>query len=114
MTNLRFVRRTTVVTRDFSGEAAFFKALGDPHRLTIVATLVGSPRPVSVRALATALPINQSSVSHHLTVLRDAGIVTGERRGTWGYYRLEPRMRARLASALRAVLHERWCRSEDA
>lgn len=114
MTSLRFVQRTTVVKRDLSCEAAFFRALGDPHRLTIIAMLVVSARPVSVRALGLALPINQSSVSHHLTVLRDAGIVTGERRGTWGYYRLEPRMRVRLASALEAVLRERWSPSEDA
>jgi ArsR family transcriptional regulator len=114
MMQLRFVRRARTVRTDFSGEAAFFRALGDAHRLTIVATLVRSRGPISVRTLSHGLPINQSSVSHHLTVLRDAGIVEGERRGTWGYYRLAPRMRVRLARALKNLLRERWCRSEEA
>jgi DNA-binding transcriptional ArsR family regulator len=46
------------------------------------------------------LPLNQPTVSHHLKALRDAGVVTSERRGTWVYYRLAPGMRQRLEGAV--------------
>ncbi len=113
MAKVLLAGRPAVVKRDFSAQAAFFRALGDAHRLTIVATLAHARRPMSVRTLSADLPINQSSVSHHLTVLRDAGIVTGERRGTWGFYRIAPDMRDHLASTLKAVLRERWGPSEQ-
>jgi ArsR family transcriptional regulator len=76
--------------RDFSSSADFMKALGDAHRLTIVATLLAANEPVCVCDFVAALPINQSSVSHHLGLLREAGIVVSERKGTWAYYRIAP------------------------
>lgn len=98
---------------DCSGAVAFFHALGDVHRLTIVVTLLRARRPLSVRTMSAGLPINQSSVSHHLTVLRDAGIVVSERRGTWGFYRIVPEIRSALANVLKAVLRERCGASEQ-
>jgi ArsR family transcriptional regulator, arsenate/arsenite/antimonite-responsive transcriptional repressor len=100
-------------TPDYSGDAAFFRALGDAHRLTIIATLFRARSPISVRTLSRNLPINQSSVSHHLTVLRDVGIVVGERRGTWGFYQIAPEMRAFLGRVLKAALRDRWCPNGD-
>ncbi len=94
----------TVYDRDFSAEADLLKALADPHRLTIVATLARSPEPVCVCDFTQALPMNQSSVSHHLGILRDAGIVTSERRGTWAYYSLAPGIKERITLALDAAL----------
>jgi ArsR family transcriptional regulator, arsenate/arsenite/antimonite-responsive transcriptional repressor len=93
--------------RDLSAEATLFKALGDPHRLTIIATLVASSHPVCVCDLTEGLPIGQSSVSHHLAILREAGVVTSERRGTWAYYSLVPRLRARLGAAVDTVAPKR-------
>jgi ArsR family transcriptional regulator len=49
------------------------------------------------------LDLNQSTVSHHLKLLKDAGLVTSVRRGTWGYYSLAPDASVRLAAALRTV-----------
>ena len=44
--------------------------------------------------------LSQPTVSHHLRVLRDAGLVEAERRGTWAYYRLVPEAIERLHAAL--------------
>jgi ArsR family transcriptional regulator len=93
--------------RDLSAEANLFKAFGDPHRLTIIATLAASAHAVCVCDLTEGLPIGQSSVSHHLAILRDAGIVTSERRGTWAYYSLVPGLRTRLGAAVDVVAPKR-------
>ncbi len=92
---------------DRTAEAALFKALGDPHRLTILATLARAADEVCVCDFTAALPLNQPTVSHHLKILRDAGLTVAERRGTWVYYRLAPDGGERLARALQSVLPER-------
>ena len=91
---------------DRAEDAALFKALGDPHRLTMLATLARAGDEVCVCDFTSALPLNQPTVSHHLKTLRDAGLVTSERRGTWVYYRLAEDARARLAASLGALLPE--------
>jgi ArsR family transcriptional regulator len=88
-------------------EAALFRALGDPHRLAILATLARAEDEVCVCEFTSDLPLNQPAVSHHLKVLRDAQLVTSERRGTWVYYRLAPDARERIDGALRSVIPER-------
>jgi ArsR family transcriptional regulator len=90
--------------RDFSVEAELLKALGDPNRLNIVAALAATAHPVCVCDLVDGLPIGQSSVSHHLAILRDAGVVTSERRGNWAYYTLVPNLRSRLRATLTEIL----------
>ena len=62
----------------------FFKALSEPTRLRVVLALTGECRPVSEIAAATGLP--QPSVSHHLRILRDAGIARPDRKGNQVYY----------------------------
>jgi len=64
--------------------AALFKALSEPARLSIVLALSDECRPVSDVAGATGLP--QPLVSHHLRILRDAGIARPDRRGAYVYY----------------------------
>ncbi len=97
----------TVDAVDRRAEAALFKALGDPHRLTMLATLARADDEVCVCDFTSALPLNQPTVSHHLKILRDAGLVTCERRGTWVYYRLAPDAHERLSGALRSAIPER-------
>jgi ArsR family transcriptional regulator len=92
---------------DRTGDAAIFKALADPHRLTILATLARAEDEVCVCDFTSALPLNQPAVSHHLKVLRDAGLVSGERRGTWVYYRLAAGTRTRLDGALQSTIPEK-------
>jgi ArsR family transcriptional regulator len=93
-----------VYNRDLSDEAMLFKALGDPARVAILATLARTDHEVCVCDFTSGLGLNQSTVSHHLKLLKDAGLVTSVRRGTWGYYSLAPDASARLAAALGSVL----------
>lgn len=95
---------TEVDPRDFTAEAAVLKAIADPYRLKIVATIAGNQHPVCVCDLTAGLPIGQSSVSHHLAILRDAGVITCERRGTWAYYSIGPELRSRVIAAIETVL----------
>jgi ArsR family transcriptional regulator len=81
------------------GLAARFKALADPTRLAIVNRLAGAGE-VCVCAFVDDLGLSQPTISHHLRVLREAGLVEARRRGTWGYYRLVPETVAALAGAL--------------
>lgn len=92
---------------DRSSEAVLFKALGDPHRLAMLATLARADDEVCVCDFTTALPLNQPTISHHLKILREAALVTNVRRGTWVYYRLAPGARERLAGALESLLPQR-------
>ncbi len=97
----------TVDLADRTADAVLFKALGDAHRLTILATLARADNEVCVCDFTSALPLNQPTVSHHLKILRDAGLVTCERRGTWVYYRLTPDTRGRIDTILRSVIPEK-------
>jgi ArsR family transcriptional regulator, arsenate/arsenite/antimonite-responsive transcriptional repressor len=82
-----------------NGLATRFKALADPTRLAIVNRLAGAGE-VCVCAFVDDLGLSQPTISHHLRVLREAGLVEARRRGTWGYYRLVPETVAALAGAL--------------
>jgi ArsR family transcriptional regulator len=92
---------------DRSEDAALFRALADSHRLTMLATLARAEDEVCVCDFTSALPLNQPTVSHHLKILRDAGLVTWQRRGTWVYYRLAPDASARIVSAVGSLLPEK-------
>ncbi len=78
--------------------AATFKALGDPTRVAIVNRLAAGE--CCVCDLTDVFELSQPTVSHHLKLLRDAGLVESERRGTWSYYRLIPEAIGRLRAAL--------------
>jgi ArsR family transcriptional regulator len=69
--------------------AVIFKALGDPTRVAIVHRLAGADS-VCVCDLNAAFDLSQPTISHHLRILREAGLVEAERQGTWAYYRLVP------------------------
>jgi ArsR family transcriptional regulator len=69
--------------------AARFKALADPTRVAIINRL-GQCEECCVCDLNAAFDLAQPTISHHLKVLRDAGLVESSRRGTWAYYRLVP------------------------
>ena len=79
-----------------------FHALGDPVRLRLFSLIAASgDGGVCVCDLVEPSGRSQPTVSHHLKVLRAAGLVTSEKRGTWAWYTIEPEQLARL----RAVLH---------
>ena len=70
--------------------AAVAKALGDPVRLQLVDVLRNHAGKVCVCELVPLFDLSQPTVSHHLKVLRDAGIVGSERVGLWAYYFVIP------------------------
>ena len=70
--------------------AAVAKALGDPIRMQLVDVLRKHAGKVCVCELVPLFDLSQPTVSHHLKVLRDAGIVGSERKGLWAYYYVNP------------------------
>jgi ArsR family transcriptional regulator len=75
-----------------------FKALADPVRLRLL-SLIGAHDggEACVCDLTGAFDLTAPTISHHLKVLREAGLITADRRGTWVYYRLVPAALADLA-----------------
>ena len=66
------------------------KAMGDPIRLQLVDVLRAHAGKVCVCELTPLFDVGQPTVSHHLKLLRDAGIVASERKGLWAYYYVLP------------------------
>jgi ArsR family transcriptional regulator len=75
-----------IEVEDAAGLARIARALGDPVRLQIVDVLHHHAGAVCVCEINDLFDLAQSTVSHHLKVLRDAGIVDYEKRGLWGFY----------------------------
>ena len=83
--------------------AALLKAAADPTRLTMLALLAADPDPTCVCHLEAHFRLAQPTISHHLKVLREAGIVTSERRGAWVHYALD-RARVEAQPGLAALI----------
>jgi ArsR family transcriptional regulator, arsenate/arsenite/antimonite-responsive transcriptional repressor len=91
----------TISAPDAADLAAAFKALGDPVRLRLMSMIASADGgEICVCDLTPGFDLSGPTISHHLKVLREAGLIEGDRRGTWVYYRP---IRARLA-ALSALL----------
>ncbi len=88
----------------------FFKALGDPTRVAVLATLAEGGCSCTVSQVADCLPVDLSVVSRHLRVLRDAGIVTANRLGKQVHYQISygvlVRTLRQLADAIEACCPE--------
>jgi len=83
--------------------APMFKALGDPVRLRLLSMIASAGGgEVCVCDLTGAFHLTGPTISHHLRVLREAGLVDSDRRGTWVYYRLIPAGLTVLAALLDA------------
>ena len=84
-----------------SAFAPMFKALGDPVRLRLLSMIASAGGgEVCVCDLTGEFALTGPTISHHLKVLREAGLVDSDRRGTWVYYRLVPAALALLAGLL--------------
>jgi len=78
-----------------------FKALGDPIRLQLMSMIASAPGgEICVCELTPAFEISGPTISHHLRVLREAGLVDAERRASWVYYRARPGLMRQLAALL--------------
>jgi len=78
-------------------DVQILQAIAEPTRLAIVRQLA-SDGEVCACDFTDCCDVSQPTVSHHLKVLREAGVVGAERRGTWIYYRLEPKAASRVAA----------------
>ncbi|HEY7175302.1 MAG TPA: metalloregulator ArsR/SmtB family transcription factor [Micromonosporaceae bacterium] len=73
---------------DAASLSTAFKALSDPIRLQLLSMIASHPSgEVCVCDLTPAFAVSGPTISHHLRVLREAGLIDHERRGTWVYYR---------------------------
>jgi ArsR family transcriptional regulator len=90
------------IDQDKAGAMApVLAALADPVRLRIVSILMSAPDGSCCGCdMEGPLGLSQPTISHHLKVLREAGLVEGERRGRWVHYRVIPERLADIASAL--------------
>jgi ArsR family transcriptional regulator len=81
--------------------ATAFKAIADPGRLRLLSFIAAQPKAEAcVCHLVEPLGLSQPTVSHHLKVLADAGLLARERRGTWMFYRLVPERVEALRNAI--------------
>jgi ArsR family transcriptional regulator, arsenate/arsenite/antimonite-responsive transcriptional repressor len=69
---------------------AVFRALGDPTRLDVYRLIAAQPEPLCVCDIVARFEVSQPTISHHLKILREAGLVTVSRRGVWAYYAAAP------------------------
>lgn len=84
-----------------AGLAPVFKALADPVRLRLFSLVAShSGGEACVCDLASSFDVTQPTISHHLKVLREAGLLDCERRGTWIYYRARPEALVQLSTLL--------------
>jgi DNA-binding transcriptional ArsR family regulator len=82
------------------GTAELMKALADPTRLTMIASLWKARAPICICDFTAGLELSQPTISHHMAKLKEIGLVESEKQGIWIYYRL----RADLAPATRQLL----------
>jgi ArsR family transcriptional regulator len=88
--------------------AAAFRAVADPARLRLLSLIAAQPdAEACVCHLQKPLGLSQPTVSHHLKLLHEAGLLSRERRGSWVYYRIVPERLAALREALAPPLAEK-------
>ncbi len=81
--------------------ARVFKAMGDPVRLRLLSLIAShAGGEACVCDLTGVFDLTGATISHHLKVLRESGLISGERRGTWVYYRVHPDVLGRLSAVL--------------
>jgi ArsR family transcriptional regulator len=68
--------------------SALMKALADPTRLTMLASLWKAKAPICICDFTAGLDLGQPTISHHMSKLKEAGLVESEKRGIWVHYRL--------------------------
>jgi ArsR family transcriptional regulator len=90
-------------TTSLDPEVRLLSALADPTRLAIVRQLAEEVETCACN-FTSCCDVGQPTVSHHLRVLREAGVVVSERRGQWIYYRLAPETAERLGAVARSLL----------
>lgn len=103
--------RGTCCTVDFSLEeeravelSEVLKALADPTRIRIVATLRDAKSALCTCDFTASSELSQPTITHHMGRLRDAGLVEATRGGVWTYYRLRPNLPASVRKIVEALV----------
>lgn len=91
-------------TGDAVPETEIFRALADETRLAIVRMLLG--KELCVCHVIDALDMSQPAISHHLKILRQAGVVRDRREGKWIFYRLNPDAFRRIGEVLSVIVKD--------
>lgn len=94
---------TRTRTTSLDPEVRLLSALADPTRLAIVRQLAQDVETCACD-FTSSCDVGQPTVSHHLRVLREAGVVASERRGQWIFYRLAPETAERLGAVARSLV----------
>lgn len=84
-------------------DVQLLQALADPVRLSIVRQLATANQPICACEFTECCTVSQPTISHHLRVLREAGLATTQRRGTYIYYELTPDFARRWAGIGRSL-----------
>lgn len=92
---------------DVTRLVAGFKALGDATRLEIFHLIAAQQEPICACDIVDRFEVSQPTISHHLRVLREAGLISVSRRGVWAYYAAEPAGRALLDAAVAELVPQR-------
>ena len=95
--------QTRLVNRSVDPDVRLLAALADPTRLEILRELAGSSE-VCACDFTDCCAVSQPTISHHLRVLREAGVVVSERRGSNIYYRVSPDLIERLGGIARGLV----------
>ncbi|WP_243401090.1 MULTISPECIES: ArsR/SmtB family transcription factor [Isoptericola] len=96
--------RAAVDTEEAQRVARVFKALGDPTRVLLLSTVTAAAEgEACVCDLTEPVGLSQPTVSHHLKILVDAGLLSRTQRGRWSYYAPVPGALDRLADTLREL-----------
>jgi DNA-binding transcriptional ArsR family regulator len=102
-TDMLVVDMARTKTTNLDPDVRLLAALADPTRLAIVRQLAVD-RETCACDFTACCDVGQPTVSHHLRVLREAGVVTSERRGQWIFYRLTPDVAERLGAIARGLI----------
>lgn len=90
--------------------ATVLKALADPTRLQLLATINNSSQSEAcVCDLADSVDLSQPTISHHLKVLNDVGIISREKRGTWAWFSVNKEKMHELSQLFNSITDERQC-----
>lgn len=83
--------------------ASVFKALADPTRVQMLHMLKAATSPICVCDFTAAFALEQPTISHHLSKLRDAGLITSFKKGIWAFYELRKDVSPMARSALSTI-----------
>jgi ArsR family transcriptional regulator len=91
---------------DHELSVAMFKALADATRLDVFRLIAAQDEPICACDVTDRFDVSQPTISHHLKVLREAGLITVSRRGVWAYYAADPRGLALLRNSIESFSPE--------